>query len=177
MCGTITAATAGAMSSLPLPYISSASATSAISRSPLSSCASSEGSISPQPRHVSPVAPAVVAQHVPVAAAAVMPKKKVENQEVGAAVAPVDNATAVNTPSLLDGPVSLQCSARIKVFLALPMDRFFIDKEDNIMAYSHSPHIPPTVWPSSYIMPSNYDILCGPSKSFFHHVGNRQFVL
>jgi len=54
----------------------------------------------------------------------------------------------------------LKCPTRIKVFIALPMDRFFDD--DGCGA-------------PSYISPSNDDVLCGPGQSFFHHVGNRRF--
>jgi len=176
--GTSVEGTAAAMLSLPLPSsidelytISSSSATSATRRSPSSSQASSEGSISPLPRPA-----AVVAPQLP-DVAAVLLKQEVKNQEEDS-VASVDNSTAVNTLSLLDVPVSLQCPARIKVFFALPMDRFFVKEEDDskmASTYSHSAPVPLTVSPSSYIMPSNYDIFCGSGQSFFHHVGNRRF--
>eukprot|EP00571_Detonula_confervacea_P003224 CAMPEP_0172322280 /NCGR_PEP_ID=MMETSP1058-20130122/45490_1 /TAXON_ID=83371 /ORGANISM="Detonula confervacea, Strain CCMP 353" /LENGTH=1070 /DNA_ID=CAMNT_0013037983 /DNA_START=26 /DNA_END=3238 /DNA_ORIENTATION=- len=68
-------------------------------------------------------------------------------------------------------PVSFQCPTRIKVFLALPMDRFFIEEEERVPSATVMPS------PSSLhtIIPSNYDMLCGPGNSFFHHVGNRRF--
>jgi predicted Co/Zn/Cd cation transporter (cation efflux family) len=29
--------------------------------------------------------------------------------------------------------------------------------------------------PAAFIMPSNYDVLCGSGQAFFHHIGNRRF--
>lgn len=116
---------------------------------------------------------------------------RLENTAMAAA-ATASNNGAPPSSSLLDGaPVALACPARIKVFLALPMDRFFDNEHgganvNDAIVGEGSPSTrinaavsPPQVAappPSEYRMPSNYDILCGPDRqSFFHHVGNRRF--
>ena len=66
------------------------------------------------------------------------------------------------------------CPAKLRVFLTLPMERFFVEEDHNISPYSDP--VPPTINSSSTIIPSNYDVLCGPDRqSFFHHIGNRRF--
>ncbi len=64
--------------------------------------------------------------------------------------------------------------SRLKAFLKLPIEKFFIDlggdaslKKDNLVL--------PATDPKPYVVPSNYDVLCGRGQSFFHHVGNRRF--
>lgn len=82
-------------------------------------------------------------------------------------------AAAANAVAMLSD-TQLMVPTRVKVFLALSMDAFFV--EDHATDASSSANaVPPTVLPSSYIIPSNYDVLCGQGQSFFHHVGNRRF--
>ena len=56
----------------------------------------------------------------------------------------------------------LPCPPRVKVFQALPMDRFFVAETPEQEL--------------NYLTPTHYDIMCGQnSKDFFHHFGNRRF--
>ena len=82
--------------------------------------------------------------------------------------------SAANQPSLLDSSITLTCPPKIKVFLSLPMKRFFVKNEEDVSPDSDA--VPPAINASSYVVPSNYDVLCGPDRSsFFHHIGNRRF--
>merc|ERR1711862_719470 len=59
---------------------------------------------------------------------------------------------------------SLPCPPRIKVFLALPLERFFVEETPEQQL--------------CYLVPSNYDVLCSPNQPnqwFFHSIGNRRF--
>ncbi len=58
----------------------------------------------------------------------------------------------------------------VKSFIAIPVEEFFMP--DERLAASSAEVIP---HPAAYIMPSNYDVLCGTGQSFFHHIGNRRF--
>ena len=58
----------------------------------------------------------------------------------------------------------------VKSFIAIPVEEFFMP--DERLAASSAEVIP---HPAAYIMPSNYDVLCGAGQSFFHHIGNRRF--
>ena len=58
----------------------------------------------------------------------------------------------------------------IKSFISIPVEEFFMP--DERLAASSAEVIP---HPAAYIMPSNYDVLCGAGQSFFHHIGNRRF--
>jgi len=155
------ASTGGFSTSLALPSsiqeLYAISASSAAAGSLLSSRLKDiVGVVSPTPRSN------------PASSAGLVPKQQ---QELGKQP---DGAQEAAT-SFLEGPVTFPTPPRIKVFLALPMDRFFVedDKEDNLT--SSSDPVPPVMPPSTYIMPSNYDVLCGPGQSFFHHIGNRRF--
>lgn len=54
------------------------------------------------------------------------------------------------------------------------MKRFFVKNEEDVSPDSDA--VPPAIYASSYVVPSNYDVLCGPDRSsFFHHIGNRRF--
>jgi len=139
----------------------------------LRSRANSEISISP-PLHLAS-SPAVATPGL---------QNEVKKRYQDASRAPVDTVATSSKPTaaMENGyPGSLQCPARIKVFLAMPIDRFFVeDKRPDDCATTSScglpsqstAYVPPA---ASYIVPSNYDVLCGPAQSFFHHVGNRRF--
>jgi len=60
--------------------------------------------------------------------------------------------------------------AMVKSFLSIPIEEFFMpDERDNANSVESIPH------PAAFIMPSNYDVLCGSGQAFFHHIGNRRF--
>mmetsp|Transcript_28917 Transcript_28917/g.54697 ORF Transcript_28917/g.54697 Transcript_28917/m.54697 type:complete len:1234 (+) Transcript_28917:193-3894(+) len=138
----------------------------------LRSCANSEISISP-PLHLA----------TPAVAMAGLQNQSEVKKRYQDARAPVDTVATKSLPitSMENGhPSSLQCPARIKVFLALPIDRFFVkDEYQDDCATTSFCGLPAQstacVPPVSYTVPSNYDVLCGPGQSFFHHVGNRRF--
>jgi len=61
--------------------------------------------------------------------------------------------------------------AMVSTFQSIPIEEFFMpDERDNAStAEAIIPH------PAAFIMPSNYDVLCGSGQAFFHHIGNRRF--
>jgi len=154
----------------------------AVSTTPtLMSRANSEISISPPLHLASPPAVAMTA-------GLQRNQNEVKKGYQDASRAPVDTVATSSMPTTAMEnshlSSSLQCPARIKVFLALPIDRFFVeDKRPDDRATTSSSCglpagqstacVPPAA--ASYVVPSNYDVLCGPAQSFFHHVGNRRF--
>ena len=59
----------------------------------------------------------------------------------------------------------------VKTFQSIPMEEFFMpDARD-----STSSRVELIPHPAAFIMPSNYDVLCGSGQAFFHHIGNRRF--
>ena len=78
------------------------------------------------------------------------------------------------TKNVADSPVSLTPSFRLKVFLNLPIDKFFVDVGEDASS-KNDDLLSPAVDPTLYVVPSNYDVLCGRGQSFFHHIGNRRF--
>lgn len=106
--------------------------------------------------------------NIPTTAAAIISQRQEAEALTKTAV------SAANQPSLLDSSITLTCPPKIKVFLSLPMKRFFVKNEEDVSPDSDA--VPPAINASSSIMPSNYDVLCGPDRSsFFHHIGNRRF--
>ncbi|KAL7479425.1 hypothetical protein ACHAW6_005156 [Cyclotella cf. meneghiniana] len=63
---------------------------------------------------------------------------------------------------------AVKCPSKIRDFLTRPLSQYFVLEPPDTDGL---PSPPP-----SYIVPSNYDILCGQnSKDYFHHIGNRRF--
>jgi len=72
--------------------------------------------------------------------------------------------------SLTNGLVTNYIPAMVKSFVSIPIEEFFMpDERDNPLSVESIPH------PAAFIMPSNYDVLCGSGQAFFNHVGNRRF--
>ena len=106
--------------------------------------------------------------NIPTTAAAIISQRQEAEALANTAV------SAANQPSLLDSSITLTCPPKIKVFLSLPMKRFFVKNEEDVSPDSNA--VPPAINATSYVVPSNYDVLCGPDRSsFFHHIGNRRF--
>ena len=84
------------------------------------------------------------------------------------------SAVAMAAKNVADSPVSLTPSFRLKVFLNLPTEKFFVNVGDDSSS-KNDDLLSPTIDPTPYDVPSNYDVLCGRGQSFFHHVGNRRF--
>jgi len=84
------------------------------------------------------------------------------------------SSVAMAAKNVADSPVSLTPSSRLKVFLNLPIEKFFVDVGEDASS-KNDDLLPPTIDPTPYDVPSNYDVLCGRGQSFFHHVGNRRF--
>jgi hypothetical protein len=59
------------------------------------------------------------------------------------------------------GTAPIQCPPRLKEFVRQPITSYFV-----LDSPSES---------SPYLVPSNYDILCGSGQNYFHHIGNRRF--
>mmetsp|Transcript_22467 Transcript_22467/g.32099 ORF Transcript_22467/g.32099 Transcript_22467/m.32099 type:complete len:607 (+) Transcript_22467:202-2022(+) len=58
----------------------------------------------------------------------------------------------------------------VSTFQSIPIEEFFMpDERDNPSSAEAITH------PAAYIIPSNYDVLCGSGQAFFHHIGNRRF--
>ncbi|KAL3776061.1 hypothetical protein HJC23_008216 [Cyclotella cryptica] len=63
---------------------------------------------------------------------------------------------------------TVKCPSNIRDFINRPLSQYFVMEPPDT---HEMPSLPP-----SYIVPSNYDILCGQnSKDYFHHIGNRRF--
>ncbi len=69
-----------------------------------------------------------------------------------------------------NGLVNNYIPAMVSTFQSIPIEEFFMpDERDNPPSAEAITH------PASFIMPSNYDVLCGTGQAFFHHIGNRRF--
>jgi hypothetical protein len=89
------------------------------------------------------------------------------------------SATANAARKVVDSMMSLRPSSRLKIFFSLPIEKFFVDggggHASSSKCENHYPLPPSAIDRTPYIVPTNYDVLCGPGRSFFHHVGNRRF--
>lgn len=69
-----------------------------------------------------------------------------------------------------NGLVNNYIPAMVSTFQSIPIEEFFMpDERDNPSSAEAITH------PAAFIMPSNYDVLCGSGQAFFHHIGNRRF--
>ncbi len=69
-----------------------------------------------------------------------------------------------------NGLVNNYIPAMVSTFQSIPIEEFFMpDERDNPSSAEAITH------PTAFIMPSNYDVLCGSGQAFFHHIGNRRF--
>lgn len=69
-----------------------------------------------------------------------------------------------------DGLMNNYIPAMVSTFQSIPIEEFFMpDERDNPSSAEAITH------PAAFIMPSNYDVLCGSGQAFFHHIGNRRF--
>lgn len=60
--------------------------------------------------------------------------------------------------------------AMVSSFQSIPIEEFFMpDERDSSSTAEEITH------PAAFVVPSNYDVLCGPGQAFFHHIGNRRF--
>ncbi|KAL7493421.1 hypothetical protein ACHAWT_002580 [Skeletonema menzelii] len=60
--------------------------------------------------------------------------------------------------------------AMVSTLQSIPIEKFFMpDERDNPSSAEAITH------PAAFIVPSNFDVLCGSGQAFFHHIGNRRF--
>jgi len=76
---------------------------------------------------------------------------------------------SIAAPNTAGNIISIRCPPKLKEFCNQPFERFFVMDEEQ------PDNCGLTFLPSSYITPSNYDVLCGAGQAYFHHVGNRRF--
>ncbi|KAL3806141.1 hypothetical protein ACHAXA_011823 [Cyclostephanos tholiformis] len=72
--------------------------------------------------------------------------------------------TAMAAKKVADSTMLLKPSSRLKIFFSLPVEKFFVDDGERS-----------SIDVAPYLVPTNYDMLCGAGRSFFHHIGNRRF--